>query len=195
MRLSQYAELARALDVTSFVARMPEPVLVPTDFFPVLERGRGPQTPDRLKLPRAAIARSGEPPIDETSLDVIMSPFTGAVAEATPPSGFLRADPEPVPVVKSDRNPSREMILVGRSRNNDIVFDDKGVSKAHAYFARTDFRYWLHDLSSTNGTFIDDSRVPPTGLPLVDGARVSFGPRLEFKFFSARGLHQFLIER
>jgi pSer/pThr/pTyr-binding forkhead associated (FHA) protein len=199
MRLSQYAELARTLDVTSFVARRPEPVLLPTDVFPAAERGRSPQTPDRLKLPRTAIVRSTEPSTqpwaDETSFDEVMSPLAGAVAEATPPSGILRADPEPIPVVKSRRDSSLEEITVGRSKDNDIVLDDKGVSKAHARFVRTDFRYWLHDRSSTNGTYIDDSCVPPTGLPLADGARVSFGPRLTFKFFTARGLHQFLIGR
>jgi hypothetical protein len=190
MRLSELAELARSLDATSFIARRPDPVLVPADSFPALERGIGYETPPRVKLPRAAIDFI-EPSLDETSRDVVMSPL-GLVAEATPPSGYLVRDPEPILVVKTDRNPFQQMITVGRAKNNDVVLDDKSVSKVHAYFVRTDFRHWLHDQPSTNGTYIDGARVPETGLPLADGASISFGSHLVFTFFTSRGLHQFL---
>ena len=97
--------------------------------------------------------------------------------------------------MKTERNPFRQMITIGRSQNNDIVLDDKAVSKVHGYFVKTDFRWWVHDQPSTNGTFVDESRVPPGGLPIADGSKISLGPRLTFSFYTARGLHQLITGR
>lgn len=197
MLVSQVADLARTLDATSFVARMPDPALIPREAIGALDHTGGFDTPERgvsiasFKLQPTHLDEPGE----ETSLDVTASPFEGAVAEATPPSGILRRDPELIFVAKSRRNPFEQMITVGRSQNNDIVLDDRSVSKVHAYFARTDFRWWIHDQPSTNGTFLDESPVPPTGLPLADGSKVSFGPRLAFAFYTARGLHHLFTGR
>jgi pSer/pThr/pTyr-binding forkhead associated (FHA) protein len=104
----------------------------------------------------------------------------------------IAGDPKVLFVSKSTRNPFKQMITVGRSPNNDIVLEDKSVSKVHGWFKRTDFRWWIHDQPSTNGTFVAETRVGTAGLPIADGDKVSFGQRLVFSFYTARGLHQLI---
>ena len=50
---------------------------------------------------------------------------------------------------------------VGRVVPNDIVTPDESISLYHAAFTRkAGGRYFLQDLGSTNGTFVNDARVP-----------------------------------
>ena len=51
-------------------------------------------------------------------------------------------------------------ITLGRSRVNDIVLDDKLVSRRHAVIQKIKDDYFLEDLASTNGTFVNGQRVP-----------------------------------
>eukprot|EP00286_Rhodomonas_abbreviata_P023624 CAMPEP_0181316002 /NCGR_PEP_ID=MMETSP1101-20121128/15666_1 /TAXON_ID=46948 /ORGANISM="Rhodomonas abbreviata, Strain Caron Lab Isolate" /LENGTH=279 /DNA_ID=CAMNT_0023423227 /DNA_START=414 /DNA_END=1253 /DNA_ORIENTATION=- len=47
---------------------------------------------------------------------------------------------------------------IGRSRQNDIcILQDEMVSRKHAQVAYKNKRYWLNDLGSINGTFINQS--------------------------------------
>jgi len=200
MRLSQLADLAKTLDATSFAARITDPVLIGSDVFTALERGVSFDTPERgtplsgfRAPPRAA---SHVDPELATSFDVMES-VSNAVAEATPSQGVSMsdADPELIFVTKSKRNPFAQMITVGRSANNDILLDDKAVSKVHGYFKRTDFRWWIHDQPSTNGTFVGETRVGASGHPLSDGDKIWFGTRIAFSFYTPRGLHQLITGR
>jgi pSer/pThr/pTyr-binding forkhead associated (FHA) protein len=54
-------------------------------------------------------------------------------------------------------------VTVGRSSSNDIVVDDPLVSRKHAVFERLAAGWSIHDLRSTNGTYVN-------GEPL-DGSR------------------------
>ncbi len=57
-------------------------------------------------------------------------------------------------------------IRIGRAPDNDVVVDDLVVSRQHAELrAHPDGTYWIHDLGSHNGTFLN-------GAPVVD-ARVT----------------------
>ena len=55
--------------------------------------------------------------------------------------------------------PVTSMISIGRREDNSIVLNDQFVSSYHAkiYVKNNDF--YLEDLASTNGTFINDSKV------------------------------------
>jgi len=48
---------------------------------------------------------------------------------------------------------------LGRARANDIVLEDVAVSSEHCRIRLEDGRFVMHDLKSTNGTFVNDKRV------------------------------------
>ena len=48
---------------------------------------------------------------------------------------------------------------IGRHAHNTIVLPDAHVSGVHAVLQRTDSGWWIEDLGSTNGTWINGRRV------------------------------------
>jgi len=52
-----------------------------------------------------------------------------------------------------------EQITVGRGNKNTIIIRDNEISREHLLLVRTDKGYELHDLGSSNGTFINGLRV------------------------------------
>jgi pSer/pThr/pTyr-binding forkhead associated (FHA) protein len=53
----------------------------------------------------------------------------------------------------------REAITVGRDGANDIVIDHPLASRRHARFEREGDGFAIHDLDSTNGTFVNEERL------------------------------------
>ncbi len=57
-------------------------------------------------------------------------------------------------------------IRIGRARRmNDIVIDQSTISSEHAIIEFRDGKYYLRDLNSTNGTFVNDRRIGKVGVP------------------------------
>jgi pSer/pThr/pTyr-binding forkhead associated (FHA) protein len=54
---------------------------------------------------------------------------------------------------------SSEELTTGRSDQNDLVLDDKLVSRLHAIFMRRGDVILLEDLGSHNGTYVNDERL------------------------------------
>ncbi|MBC6934722.1 MAG: FHA domain-containing protein, partial [Chloroflexi bacterium] len=52
-----------------------------------------------------------------------------------------------------------DLIRVGRAAQNDIVIDRRSVSRFHCQITRRDDGLALEDLSSTNGTFVNEARL------------------------------------
>lgn len=50
-------------------------------------------------------------------------------------------------------------IIVGRSQNSDYSLLDDTVSAHHARFSYHHNHWWVEDIKSTNGTFLNDERV------------------------------------
>jgi pSer/pThr/pTyr-binding forkhead associated (FHA) protein len=73
----------------------------------------------------------------------------------------------------------RDIVTVGRTRNNDICLPSTGVSRDHARLLVAHGIVTLVDASSTNGCFVNDVRV--TRQRLRDGDRVRIGDR-SFRF-------------
>ncbi len=53
----------------------------------------------------------------------------------------------------------RERTLVGRDLDNEIPIDSPFVSRHHALIVRDEQGFWLTDINSTNGTFLNGERV------------------------------------
>lgn len=68
-------------------------------------------------------------------------------------------------------------VTVGRAEENDIVIDDQTTSRHHArLFADDDAekpQFFVQDLASANGTFVNGERVARH--PLKDDDRIIFG--------------------
>ena len=53
----------------------------------------------------------------------------------------------------------KERLTLGRDPTNDVILDDPRVSRIHAQVTRVGRRYYVTDLRSGNGTFVNDTRV------------------------------------
>lgn len=65
--------------------------------------------------------------------------------------------------------PVHNGLVVGRRRPSDVVLDDEFVSGQHARFRFAQGTWWLEDLGSTNGTYVNGRRVDgPVALASAD---------------------------
>jgi hypothetical protein len=64
-------------------------------------------------------------------------------------------------------------LTIGRGLNNDVILEDTRVSRHHAQLRYRARRFWLSDLGSTNGTYINGEQVAEQALR--DGDTISLG--------------------
>jgi len=64
--------------------------------------------------------------------------------------------------------------LIGRSEDATIRLADSGISRQHATIRREGVHYWLVDLGSANGSYVNDVALT-TARVLRDGDRLQFG--------------------
>jgi pSer/pThr/pTyr-binding forkhead associated (FHA) protein len=73
----------------------------------------------------------------------------------------------------------KDIISIGRSRDNDVMVENLSVSRNHGRIRRQGGKFVLTDLNSANGTFVNGVRVSKT--EIVDGDVVSIGKhKIEF---------------
>lgn len=90
----------------------------------------------------------------------------------------------PSPKIKYDLG-KKKVMRIGKKTDNDIVINDKTVSRVHMEIEATSDSYLLRDLNSTNGTFINDMRVKEAFLS--PGDVISFGnTKLEYQAFNEK---------
>lgn len=70
---------------------------------------------------------------------------------------------------------SQDELSIGRGIKNDIVLSDNEVSASHCRLVRVLDDYEIHDLHSTNGTFVNERRVEQGGFMLTNGNRIQIG--------------------
>jgi two-component system, cell cycle response regulator len=71
-------------------------------------------------------------------------------------------------------------IVIGRGSSAGFKLADEGVSRRHALLIHTRGHYFIQDLDSSNGTFLEGRRVKRA--PLMEGDLVQFGPHASFRF-------------
>jgi DNA-binding response OmpR family regulator len=76
---------------------------------------------------------------------------------------------------------ARPVTTIGRWDDNDVVIDDRWVSRYHAQLRREDEHYSIHDLDSKNGTYVNGRRITaPT--ELADGDEIQVTPMIRLVF-------------
>lgn len=55
---------------------------------------------------------------------------------------------------------TKQSLTFGRGSESDITIDRPGISRKHARLLFEDNQYWISDLKSTNGTFLDQDQLP-----------------------------------
>jgi len=77
----------------------------------------------------------------------------------------------------------KEVTSIGRDRDNDIVLDSDSVSRRHAKLEHRDGHFFIIDLDSTNGTFVNDEPEPVSAYQLRRGDQVKIGDTI-FKYLT-----------
>lgn len=83
---------------------------------------------------------------------------------------------------------------IGRTQDNDILMNDFAISRSHAVVEIRGEIYYVKDLGSSNGTYVNGKLIDDRGTPLEDGDIVRFA-RYEFQFLSAEALFELLRQR
>jgi hypothetical protein len=89
-----------------------------------------------------------------------------------------RAQPKAFLVLHTDQGEhtiplESTMVNLGRGLNNDIILEDSRVSRHHAQVRYKARRFWVSDMGSTNGTFVNGEAIGEQ--PLRDRDIISLG--------------------
>lgn len=74
----------------------------------------------------------------------------------------------------------QDRLSLGRKSDNDIIIKDPFVSKAHFNIVEDEEQYFLEDLKSSNGTFLNGEKLMDV-VKLSNGDRIRIG-NIEFLF-------------
>ena len=66
----------------------------------------------------------------------------------------------------------KDVTTAGRHPESDIFLDDVTVSRRHAEFRRKNERFFVHDVGSLNGTYVNRQRVDETELASGDELQI-----------------------
>ncbi len=67
-----------------------------------------------------------------------------------------------------------DFVSIGRDFDNDLILDDTLVSRRHAIIIWKNDGYYLEDMKSSNGSFINDQKINEP-IKLEDGDILTFG--------------------
>ena len=66
---------------------------------------------------------------------------------------------ESLPFKMEEYYPIESIITLGRNRENDIIIKDPYISKKHFKIVEDEERYYIEDLKSANGTYLNEERI------------------------------------
>jgi pSer/pThr/pTyr-binding forkhead associated (FHA) protein len=78
-----------------------------------------------------------------------------------------------------------EETLIGRGDNATIPLGSPKISRRHARLIFDGTRFYLEDLGSTNGTFLNDNRIL-SRTPLDWGSTIRLGNETKIRFYAAQ---------
>src|SRR5690349_16856388 len=80
---------------------------------------------------------------------------------------------------------TEDTVTIGRLRKNEIYIHDDEISKEHCRLVRSLNDYEIHDLNSTNGTFVNGKPISRGGTLLTGGNKVELGSTVVLEFLPA----------
>lgn len=75
-----------------------------------------------------------------------------------------------------------DVMTIGRGRKNNIIVQDNEVSRVHCRLVRVLDDYEIHDLKSTNGTFVNGQKLDEGGWLLSGRSLVELGDSITFEY-------------
>ena len=75
----------------------------------------------------------------------------------------------------------KQEVTIGRWEDNDVVVDDRWISRTHAQVRREGDQYVIEDLDSKNGTFVNGRRIAGP-VVLADGDEIQVTPLITLTF-------------
>lgn len=75
------------------------------------------------------------------------------------------------------------VITIGRGRKNGIIIQDNEVSRTHCRLVRVLDDYEIHDLGSTNGTFVSGQKLDESGWLLSEHCMLELGDSITLEYF------------
>ena len=117
----------------------------------------------RLVQPEREGARPTPAPQVEPSATSVFKPPPAATAAVSPEEaeelGLAHEPRAQLTVGGKPYQLSRDVVVLGRSRECDIRLDDANVSRRHAEIRRENGNWWVVDLGSTNGIEVNGKRT------------------------------------
>ncbi len=87
-----------------------------------------------------------------------------------------------IDIAQKEYSLSAQPIIIGRENANDLVLKDPEMSRRHARITYQGGRYYIEDLGSTNGTFLNDQPVR-SQLPLNHGDIIRLGESIRLTYY------------
>jgi len=155
----------------------------------VIERTRSKGEEPMARSSNSAAARSLARSERRAERDTLIDGLSGPPASdaSLRPGGARRRAPQQGVLLRTDRRGCGQLIALaseklrlGRSWEAEGHIDDDSISRLHAEISVKEAGFFITDLGSRNGTFVDDERV--ASAELRDGSLVRLGARVTFRF-------------
>jgi pSer/pThr/pTyr-binding forkhead associated (FHA) protein len=87
-----------------------------------------------------------------------------------------------------------DQLVIGRGGECDLVLPERQVSREHIRIFREGNLYYLTDLDSKNGTWVNGKQVKDTTVPLKDGDEIQIALAVKITFVGSESTAPLLVE-
>ncbi len=85
-------------------------------------------------------------------------------------------------------------LIVGRGGECDLVLPERQVSREHIRIYRSSDGYYLEDLDSKNGTWVNGKQVKATTIPIRDGDEIQIALAVKMTFVGSEATAPLLVD-